>query len=157
MKVNPSEGSPLDVFSSSFRKKTEPAKKTSIQSPLARSIAGASPKAETASPEKKPGMEKEVIDMLTRIHTMRTDIDSKLEALSRKSGLSKEQIFNIAKERKLFPPQTLEAMEKQAHVFANKVWGIQGKEIPTKGPMPLTAKQRKSKLIGSRRNWLSTR
>lgn len=95
--------------------------------------------------------------MLNRIHTMRTDIDSKLDALSRKSGLSKEQIFQIAKDKKLFPPQALEAMENQAQTFASKIWGVQGKAVPKTEPMPLTAKQRKTKLIGSRRNWLSTR
>jgi hypothetical protein len=142
------EDSPLNVFSAAAKKGSKTASGKGIPS----------------SPSKAPGIPKRVVDpetlsIINKMHDMHGDLEAQLELLSQKSGLSKENIWRLAEDSKRISQEKFDAIKKKQQELIEKVTGIAGGQsggAPAATPMG-SGKSHKSKLAGSRRNWIPTR
>jgi len=145
------EDSPMNVFSSSAKKKKDSA--PSVQKPSLTS----SEVSTHLILEKKTSTDREITQMLNRIYAMRGDIDRQLSEMASKFKMTKDEIWKLAQDPKKFSTEKYEALKRQNDEWIKKVLAIEGKpqEYVNQSKEP-TSKGRKSKLIGSRRNWIST-
>lgn len=129
---------PFDLFSSS--------KKASSRKPEKKAAA---PAAQTETPI---AYDPQTQQMLNQIKDMQDSIKSRLDYIAQKSGMKKEDVLQLINK---LPgsKQEVEKMNANLKLFADKVWGAVG-QGKLEEKTSLTEKQRKSKTLGSRRNWM---
>lgn len=144
---------PFNLFSSSGKRK--PVKGEKIED-VAEVVPRPPAKAKKSS-EQSFSYDPATTEMLNKIKDMQDAIASKLDYIVSKSGMSKEQVLKMVQGPEA-NKQDIEKMNADLKAFSQKVWGALDKDIlPYKAPIvkgTTTEKERKSKTLGARRNWL---
>jgi hypothetical protein len=145
-----SSESPLNLFSHSAKKP----KKTEEESPLPVEKVKTTPKSPIAVRNYT------VEAMIERMNEMRRDIDNKIEEVSKKHGISREQVMQYLSNPANFTPEQWAFLSGKQQAFFNNIQSNLGgaAELPAgKESSTTTAENRKNKLAGSRRKWIPTR
>lgn len=98
--------------------------------------------------------------MIERMNEMRRDIDNKIEEVSKKHGISREQVMQYLSNPANFTPEQWAFLSGKQQAFFNNIQSNLGgaAELPAgKESSTTTAENRKNKLAGSRRKWIPTR
>lgn len=109
-------------------------------------------------PENKPGVyrDPEVNEMMRQIREMNQDLQSQLESVSKKTGLSYDELKKLV-EKKASPAE-LEYLKKGMEQLGEQLLGV----APTpSAPKPKQreniAGERKAKTLGARKKWIPMR
>lgn len=102
--------------------------------------------------KKPPEMSLEVKNMLEKIQQMQEELKAKADSIARRSGLSREDVLKMVNKTPA-TKREFDKMNTDLKVFADKVWGAVGDNVvPQKET--LKGKDRKTKTLGARKNWL---
>lgn len=145
-----SSESPFNLFSQSAKKP----KKTEKESPPPEEKVKSTPKSPIAVRNYT------VEAMIERMNEMHRDIDNKIEEVSNKHGISKEQVMQYLSNPANFTPEQWVFLSGKQQAFFNKIQSNLGStaELPAgKESSTTTVENRKNKLAGSRRKWIPTR
>jgi hypothetical protein len=105
----------------------------------------------------------EVDEMMKKIKEMKEDLQSQIESISKKSGLSYDKIRKMIENPKNFSPAAWERMQKNQQILGDKIWGALGKRqaqhsSPSQEEQPQQrenkAGSRKAKTLGARKKWI---
>lgn len=101
----------------------------------------------------------EINVMLNKMTRMQEDINTKLGEIYDGSGVSINQIKNFLNNPSNFPPEVWQRIQSQRDVLEKKIGDVLQHMIKKAkvGPMGVkgeVSKERKSKTLGSRRNWI---
>lgn len=102
----------------------------------------------------------EINDMLNRMYQMREDIQTKLNDIYDKAGVSANQVKNFLDNPSNFPPDIWQRIQSQRDMFEKKIsevlsfYGKKKTKSHVGGAKGGISKERKSKTLGSRRNWI---
>lgn len=138
--------SPFNLFSSSGKKNEAKPKNTPVTKKVEQphSIGEQSQIIEDARTK----------EMFDQIQEMQTAIKSRLDFIAQKSGMNKEDILKLINTMPGSKPE-MEKMNADLKEFAEKVWSTVYKDGKgTYEKKALTAKERKTKTLGIRRNWM---
>lgn len=157
----PDEQPPANIFDAASQKLGKKAKSLKEGAPAAGS------KPSTTKRIAEQVVDPEVQRMLDRMKWMKQDLDDKMEALKKKSGLNDEQFEKYIQHLAGLDIVKLEESKKKRAELEEKILNVVGPsnqqralQIQSTEPpksKPLTEKERKSKTIGARRNWLPMR
>lgn len=105
------------------------------------------------SPKQEPAsLDPQTQSVLNQIQDMQNALKSRIDYITSKSGMSKEDVMKLISTHP-GSKQEMDKMNADLKVFAEKVWST----VKTEGGQKkteLTAKERKAKTLGSRRNWM---
>lgn len=116
------------------------------------------PAKERPPAQKNTYRDPEVADMMRQISEMNQDLQSKMESISKKSGLSYDDLKKLIDNPKLLSPAQIEYLKKSKEQLGEQVWDAVG--VPTK-PQPKQREnktgERKAKTLGARKKWIPMR
>lgn len=93
-------------------------------------------------------------EMFDQVQEMQRAIKSRLDFLAQKSGMNKDDILKLISTMPGSKPE-MEKMNAELKAFEEKVWSTVNKDGKgTYEKKALTAKERKTKTLGIRRNWM---
>ena len=152
--------SPLDLFGAGSKKPLKPAKKASSTAssstptdPVSVNIppVGVQPKKFTIDPE--------INKMLEQIFKMREDLQKKLDDIFQKTGLSRAEIESFLNNPNNYPPGKWEKFQNEKKLLEDKLYVALGIDRKHKAKQEdiKTAKERKGKFLGGRKNWIPIR
>ena len=97
--------------------------------------------------------------MIDQMSGMRSAIEDKIDLLSRKKGMTKEQIWQFISNQANFSDEEWKVIKNENQSMIDKVWGIvEGHTVSTDiSSKSGNAGSRKGKYVGARRNWIPTR
>lgn len=107
--------------------------------------------------QKKAYRDPEVADMMRQINEMNEDLQSKMESISKKSGLSYDDLKKLIDNPKLLSPAQIEYLKKSKEL-GEQVWDAVG--VPTKPQIKQRENkmgERKAKTLGARKKWIPMR
>lgn len=144
---------PFNLFSSSGKKPAD--KAADSGSEAARKPAAPPP---PTKPHKTPqNFDAKTQVLFDQIKEMQDAINSKLDFITHKSGMSKEEVMKMV-QGPATAKSDLNKMNADLQAFAERVWGALGPDIVPKKTKSVkgtnTIKDRNAKTLGSRRNWL---
>lgn len=102
----------------------------------------------------------EINNMLNKMYRMQDGIQSKLHEIYDHSGVSSKQIANFLNNPSNFPPEVWQKIQQQRDSLEKKIGEVlkhYAKKPKTgylSGKTGGVSKERKSKTLGSRRNWI---
>lgn len=101
----------------------------------------------------------EINMMLNKMARMQEDIRARLNEIYNSSGVSFNQIKNFLDNPSNFPPDVWQKIQSQRDVLEKRIGDVLQSiaKKPKAGPMGMkgeVSKERKSKTLGSRRNWI---
>lgn len=162
-----SKDSPFDLFGSGSKKPLKPSKKTPAPPPpKPESLpsedhlpSNAAPPPPSDNRRRKVQLNPELTRMLERIFEMREDIRKQMEAIFEKTGLSQLEIENFLNNPRNYPPGKWEKIQNEKKMLEEKLDKALGitKKQKAQQQEAKTAKDRKGKLLGSRKNWIPMR
>jgi hypothetical protein len=141
--------SPLDFLGSSGKK---PKPSVAVPNPNVKSMEEALAKSRAS--------QRQVAEMMNHMASLREAIDEKIELLSKKKGLTKDQMWEYISRKENFTREEWELLEKENKLLSDKVWAIVGRGDGVSTAPPPNKDQsgnRKGKYVGARRNWIPTR
>lgn len=161
--------SPLNFFHSSA-KKNKPAESVKSQEQLQPAQELPSEPAQKPISSASSSYSNPLIEsMLDRMNNMRKEIDDKIEEMIKNHNVSNEVIRQYLNNPNNFTPEQWEFLQQRDNEFAKKIWAslepaigqtisldVESITKAAKEPPP-PAPAKKSKMIGSRRKWISTR
>lgn len=92
-------------------------------------------------------------EIFDKIQVMQEELKSKVDEITRKTGLSKEDVIKMANTQAK-SKLDLEKMNRDLEEFSNMVWNTVGKDVTPLKVRTDPVKDRKAKTLGSRRNWM---
>jgi|GEM_PF-3378239 len=105
--------------------------------------------------------DRETKEMLAKIRTMQSDLQSRFDLLYQKSGKTPEQLMDYLNNPKNFPKKDWEFIQKNKQILENRVWDVVGEELkPVPNKIRTRANlddERKGKTLGARKKWLPMR
>lgn len=96
--------------------------------------------------------------MMQQIREMNQDLKSQMESISKKTGLSYDELKKLVDNPKNFSPADWAFLQKNKQLLGDKVWGVVG--IPNKPKAKQrenVAGERKAKTLGARKKWIPMR
>ncbi len=119
------------------------------------------PRSQRASPAPQAGYrDPEIAAMMKQVQDMKQDLQNKVESISKKSGLSYDDLKK-AIDPKNFKPADLEVLKQKQEALKAKVMGAIGTPIASSGAAPKkrenVAGERKAKTLGVRKKWIPMR
>lgn len=156
------ENNPKNIFDAVSQAKKMPSKKPPVSS--AKATPAKAP-AENLSREKKDAQnlhtDPEINQMLNQMLDMREDITTKLSNIYEKAGLSVSQVKNYLDNPNNFPPDIWQKIQLQRDSLEKRIGDVLKTYAKKKKKGHVAglretggAKERKSKTLGARRNWI---
>lgn len=93
--------------------------------------------------------------MIERMNRMRQEIEDKIDEMAYSHGISRETLNKYLSEPKNFTPEQWQWLQFRSQDMKKKILTDTYSSTPTGGPASTT--DRKSKFVGQRRKWISTR
>lgn len=152
--------SPLDVFKHKEKAKKVPEGQALSSSP---STAASQNYAIDQALKKLQQGERETRAMINQIYTMRAEIEKQLNDIVALSKFSKEEIWKFLENQHNFTSEQWKLAQEEQKELARKVWdAVQVSPIKRSEQGHISAEmggghQKKGKVYGSRRKWISTR
>ncbi|MCE5315788.1 MAG: hypothetical protein LLG04_00305 [Parachlamydia sp.] len=108
-------------------------------------------------PTSQPGVyrDPEVNEMMRQIREMNEDLQSQMESVSKKSGLSYDELQRLV--QKNAAPGDLELLKKNMDELGEKIKGAVGTPPPKPKQRENLAGERKAKTLGARKKWIPMR
>lgn len=110
------------------------------------------------TPSSQPGVyrDPEVNEWMRQIREMNQDLQSQMESVSKKTGLSYDELKKLV-EKKATPAE-LEFLKKNMEQLGEKLLGVTGSPNPPKPKQrENVAGERKAKTLGARKKWIPMR
>jgi hypothetical protein len=149
-KIMNKKESPLDFFSSSKKPKEVPAPTP----PTKKTFERTSQKA-TAN-DYSSVSKTEAAEMIQKMKEMQKELDDKMEILSKKTGVPKNEVLNLIHKYQNLSKEELANIEEDKKNFAAKIWQSIGRQVNPESP-PATSAKRKTKTLGLRKKWIPIR
>lgn len=127
-----------------------------------RPVADVDPPKKGASPIQKLPQDPEIREMMGKIRTMQTDLQSRFDKLYHDTGMDADQLKTFMGEPKNFLPKDWEFLQQNKKILEDKVWDAVGEELKPSPQKAIRtraniADERKGKTLGSRKKWLPMR
>lgn len=147
---------PFNLFSSSAKKPSEKkAESEGLPAAMEKKMAIPITRPHKAIPS--PTFDVKTQELFDQIQVMQQELASKLDFITKKSGMSKEEVLKMV-QGPATAKRDLDRINADLEAFAEKVWGALGSDILPKKTASIkgtnTAKDRKAKTLGNRRNWM---
>lgn len=152
------EDKPFNLFSAAAHQKAKkptpsPASKKPLKTPPSPSNKG-DVKGDVSDPE--------IVQMIEKMKKIHDEIEVKLEETYQKAGLNSRSIKAFLDNPNNFKPKEWERVQSERKSLLSQIWtnlgkAIHSQDIQAPKGIEKAEKERKGKLLGARRNWISMR
>jgi hypothetical protein len=144
-----------NIFETASKQLPKGGKNPPKQAPVQKRI----PRGRSTPPPTTTYRDPEVDAMMKQIRDMSQDLENQMETISKKSGLSYDDLKKAIENPKLFKPADLEALKKKQEDLKQKVWGAVGSmpSKPADKQRENVGGERKAKTLGIRKKWIPMR
>lgn len=152
-----SDDRPYNIFDPDFSRPLKPKPKRPVEPPSAPSKPP--PPKETPAGKKKH-YDPETDQLLEKIFRMREDLEQKLNTIYEKTGLPRAEIERFLSDRKNFPGDRWERIEKEKKDLEQRLYHVlkmEKREVSKKEAEFKAEKDRKGKFLGGRKKWIPIR